>query len=328
LSTITKSLQRRLSSQQPKGRRSSLRATALDPRLKRLIELIFDKAQIVNTLKEIGYDSKKMPLGKLSKNTLNQGLAVLRRIESVLDGNSKEDLTGLSGEFASLIPHDFGFRHMSNFIIRTKPELKRKIDMIANLAEMKIASTLLSEGDEFEDPTLEHYSSLKCNLKPLDATESAYKLVTEYITNTHAPTHSSYRLKVLDIFEIDREGETDRYKSEIPNPMLLWHGGRLTNWVGILSQGLRIAPPEAPVSGYMFGKGVYFADMVSKSANYCFTNPTNNTGILMLCEVALGNMRELCTLTITLATSRQDFIALKAVAALLLLSRRTRSSME
>jgi poly [ADP-ribose] polymerase len=36
-----------------------------------------------------------------------------------------------------------------------------------------------------------------------------------------------------------------------------------------LSQGLRIAPPEAPVTGYMFGKGIYFADMVSKSANYC-----------------------------------------------------------
>ena len=44
--------------------------------------------------------------------------------------------------------------------------------------------------------------------------------------------------------------------------MLLWHGSRLTNWVGILSKGLRIAPPEAPVTGYMFGKGVYFADMV------------------------------------------------------------------
>ena len=41
-------------------------------------------------------------------------------------------------------------------------------------------------------------------------------------------------------------------------------------WVGILSEGLRIAPPSAPVTGYMFGKGVYFADMVSKSANYCF----------------------------------------------------------
>ena len=48
------------------------------------------------------------------------------------------------------------------------------------------------------------------------------------------------------------------------NRMLLWHGSRLTNWVGILSKGLRIAPPEAPVTGYMFGKGVYFADMVSQ----------------------------------------------------------------
>jgi poly [ADP-ribose] polymerase len=63
----------------------------------------------------------------------------------------------------------------------------------------------------------------------------------------------------------------------------------LTNFVGILSQGLRIAPPEAPVTGYMFGKGVYFADMVSKSANYCCTSKTNNTGLMLLCEVALGN---------------------------------------
>ena len=73
---------------------------------------------------------------------------------------------------------------------------------------------------------------------------------------------------------------------------MLWHGSRLTNFVGILSQGLRIAPPEAPVTGYMFGKGVYFADMVTKSANYCFTNPANNTGLMLLCEVALGGMNE------------------------------------
>lgn len=66
--------------------------------------------------------------------------------------------------------------------------------------------------------------------------------------------------------------ESNRYLKDIPNKMLLWHGSRLTNFVGILSQGLRIAPPEAPVTGYMFGKGVYFADMSSKSANYCFTN--------------------------------------------------------
>lgn len=43
-------------------------------------------------------------------------------------------------------------------------------------------------------------------------------------------------------------------------------------------------------TGYMFGKGIYFADMVSKSANYCHTTPSNSTGLILLGEVALGNM--------------------------------------
>lgn len=51
------------------------------------------------------------------------------------------------------------------------------------------------------------------------------------------------------------------------------------------SSGLRIAPPEAPCNGYMFGKGVYFADMFSKSANYCCATPAFTDGVLLLCEV-------------------------------------------
>ena len=37
----------------------------------------------------------------------------------------------------------------------------------------------------------------------------------------------------------------------------------------------------------MFGKGLYFADMSSKSANYCYTTPTKNTGLVILSEVSL-----------------------------------------
>jgi len=61
--------------------------------------------------------------------------------------------------------------------------------------------------------------------------------------------------------------------------------------VGILSEGLKIAPPDAPSSGYMFGKGVYFADVPSKSANYCKATPENSEGLLLLCEVALGKFK-------------------------------------
>lgn len=52
--------------------------------------------------------------------------------------------------------------------------------------------------------------------------------------------------------------------------------------------GLRIAPREAPVTGYRFGKGVYFADMFSKSVNYCYANSGSNDGVLLLCEVILS----------------------------------------
>eukprot|EP01050_Picozoa_sp_SAG11_P052093 SAG11_NODE_29992_length_305_cov_0.757282_1_plen_101_part_10 len=50
---------------------------------------------------------------------------------------------------------------------------------------------------------------------------------------------------------------------------------------------MRIAPPEAPKSGYRFGKGAYFADVIGKSASYCRTTGSN-TMLIMACDVALG----------------------------------------
>ncbi|XP_036151991.1 poly [ADP-ribose] polymerase 2 isoform X4 [Myotis myotis] len=44
---------------------------------------------------------------------------------------------------------------------------------------------------------------------------------------------------------------------------------------------------------FKFGKGIYFADMSSKSANYCFASRLKNIGLLLLSEVALGQCNEL-----------------------------------
>lgn len=126
----------------------------------------------------------------------------------------------------------------------------------------------------------------------LERDSDEFSIIEEYVKNTHAKTHTSYELEIQEIYTVKRQGEDMRYKPfrKLHNRKLLWHGSRLTNYAGILSQGLRIAPPEAPVTGYMFGKGIYFADMVSKSANYCNTTPVDPTGLLLLCEVALGNV--------------------------------------
>ncbi|CAG9313563.1 unnamed protein product [Blepharisma stoltei] len=263
----------------------------LDRRVKDLINVIFDLKQINLVLAEIGYDAKKMPLGKLSTNNLKQGLEVLKKIESVLEKKEKGSLEQLSSQFFSLIPHDFGFQHMSNFTINNKEKLQQKIAMIESLTDMKIATNIL-ETKSVGNPVDEHYAKLKCAIQPIERTDPVFQLLSQYVQNTHAQTHNNYGLTVLDIFRLSKDGEDERFNTKIGNDMLLWHGSRLTNWVGILSQGLRIAPPEAPATGYMFGKGVYFADMVSKSANYCFTSRDNNIGCMLLCQVAIGTPSE------------------------------------
>lgn len=53
---------------------------------------------------------------------------------------------------------------------------------------------------------------------------------------------------------------------------------------------MKIAPPDAPANGYNYGKGLYFADAFAKSMDYCTFND-EGVGLLLLCEVALGNSK-------------------------------------
>ncbi|PRD25455.1 UNVERIFIED_CONTAM: Parp2 [Trichonephila clavipes] len=106
------------------------------------------------------------------------------------------------------------------------------------------------------------------------------------LLETHGPTHSTYNMTLIDVFHCHEKGPSTYL--DCGNKHLLWHGSRITNWVGILQKGLKIAPPEAPSAGDYFGKGLYFADVCSKSANYCQATKRNNEGLLLLCEVSLG----------------------------------------
>ncbi len=263
------------------------------------IKLIYNTNIINQQMKEIGYDSSKMPLGKLAKESLNKGYLILKDIEKELKKKnpSHSNLTNLSSDFFTYIPHDFGFKKMSSFIIDTLEKLKSKIDMIETLKDMKVATKIIEDNkkDSESKIILNYYNQLHCTIKHISKKDEIYSLLEKYLTvkldqNSNYSYYGNQKLKLLEAYEIKREGEEERYLKNLKNKMLLWHGTRISNFVGILSQGLRIAPPEAPSSGYLFGKGLYFADMSSKSCNYCY--PVNNIGLILLCEVALGNIEK------------------------------------
>jgi len=144
----------------------------------------------------------------------------------------------------------------------------------------------LAEDREEKSAIDANYEQLKWALRPLGDEDDRRESIVTYLQNTHGTAHNRYKMEVKNVFELNRRDKVEQ-KCQIGNKKLLWHGSKLTNFFGILSQGLRIAPPEAPVTGYMFGKGVYFADMSSKSANYAQTG-SNRTGLMLLSEVDIG----------------------------------------
>lgn len=263
-----------------------------------LVELLFDEKAMTDTLKEYELDMDRMPLGKLSTKHMKGGYEILNEIIETLDGKVSEDMKDklilkLTDAFYSNIPHCFGLNNPP--LLDSKEMVLQKMDMLDAMTQIELAYTIKSEGSENGiHPIKNCYDKLQADIKSIDTSHEYFNIINQYVHNTHAKTHRQYSLNILDIFEVSRKGEDKRFKpfEKLGNKQLLWHGSRLTNFASIISKGLCIAPPEAPVTGYMFGKGIYFADSVSKSANYCMTTSANNVGLLLLCEVALGNVVE------------------------------------
>jgi poly [ADP-ribose] polymerase len=278
--------------------------------LQKLMQLIFNTNFMQQSMASLSYDSKKLPLGKLSKTTIMQGFEVLKKIGEVITnpetattkyrehGSSVQQvLNSLSSQYYTVIPHDFG--RNTPHSINSPQLLKKETELVENLVDMKISSEIIKDSASNAatvNPIDTQYHSLGLNeAVALDKSSAEFKALEAYVRKTHGKTHHM-KLQVEEIFKVRRSVEEERWQSagwdnlgEKDNRKLLWHGSRTTNFGGILSQGLRIAPPEAPVNGYMFDKGIYLADIVSKSANYCCANASDNTGLLLLCEAQLGD---------------------------------------
>eukprot|EP00922_Rhytidocystis_sp_ex-Travisia-forbesii_P045182 GHVS01067353.1.p1 GENE.GHVS01067353.1~~GHVS01067353.1.p1 ORF type:complete len:1047 (+),score=168.20 GHVS01067353.1:315-3455(+) len=282
-------------------------ASKLDERIQAFIEMIFDRDMMIQQLEEQNLDLQKLPLQSISSRQLKEGYSILQELQTLLQETAMVEgtvaavrrnhkLLDATTRFYTQVPHVFS-RSAVPPIIDSLVKLRGKVDMMEQLLDVSVANRLLEEvhADAKENVCqldLE-YDKLHCGFVPIEQDAVEWDMIKTMVRDTHASSHNCYSLNIEHIFKCDTHGArsggvAQTFSSDIGNRALLWHGSRLTNWVGILSKGLRIAPPEAPSTGYMFGKGLYFADVVSKSANYCLATPSDPRGVLILCEVALG----------------------------------------
>lgn len=296
--------------------------TKLSQPVYQLMQMLFDLKKIESMMVSCDLDLKQMPLGKISANQIRSAMTILKDISKLISRNGTlAKLREASNRFYTLIPHGFGVNRPP--IIDSIQTVNDKNELLETLLNMELIYEFL-DGDNGKCNALDAcYKKLKADIEPIDRSSAEYLELSNIVKNTHGVTHNLYTLDIMEVFKVNREGEDNRFNiyKELSNHQLLWHGSRLTNFVSILSSGLKIAPPEAPgkyiffpsikmqnlfqtfnlhklnnkisATGYMFGKGIYFADVVSKAANYCLTNRTNNVALLLLCEVALGQTQDL-----------------------------------
>ncbi|XP_068109113.1 protein mono-ADP-ribosyltransferase PARP3 [Hyperolius riggenbachi] len=272
------------------GVSKKVKPCSLDKSTQDLMKLIFSSDMFKEAMQTMNLDIKKMPLGKLSKAQIAKGFDALEDLQAALDRKAKKpELSELSSRFYTIIPHNFG--RQTPPVIDSLEVLQAKKDMLLVLADIELAQTLQADKvkqeqetklEEVPHPLDVDYQLLKCHLTLLEPKTEEYKVIDKYLSNTGP---SWRKLKILDVWRVDRDTEEDRLKEheDIDNRRLLWHGTNVAVVAAILKSGLRIMPH----SGGRVGRGIYFASENSKSAGYVGCT-SKSLGIMFLNEVALG----------------------------------------
>ncbi|XP_071119721.1 poly [ADP-ribose] polymerase tankyrase-like isoform X1 [Haliotis cracherodii] len=280
----------------------------LPSHIRDLVEELTNVKSLKAALSKEPMDTSLMPFGCIQRDRLLKARSLLQKISVLVDEVSDyrainrsedqtvekkekyqancEEIAKLSSEYYQVIPQ-VGFAYEKIRPLDQLHDLKKQIRLVSNLLDYEVASRMLLGAmyREKEVNPLDYvYQSVGCRLQLLseDVVESQY--ILRYINNSvdYAEVEAIYRVAV--------PGEQERMdKKNLGNHRLLWHGTGVANLLSILHRGLVIAPPDAPITGHLYGKGIYFSDTFEKSAGYCSSD--SKTLFMLLAEVSLGNQK-------------------------------------
>ncbi len=101
------------------------------------------------------YNYNKLPLGKLSKTTIEKGYLGLKDPGEFIQnpdaakdkyrGTLKDVFSDLSSKYYTIVPHDFGRKRRAP--INTEDQLKAEVDLVEMLGNMRISNEVLKETE-------------------------------------------------------------------------------------------------------------------------------------------------------------------------------------
>ena len=138
----------------------------------------------------------------------------------------------------------------------------------------------ISEIDENEAKYLADLNQFR----KLSTHSSDAILIKDYFEKSQSVGQKAVKLRnIYSVYREDHEKRLIKCGYQTHHRLLLWHGTKANNLGGILKTGFRLPTDDK----LMFGKGIYFADRVTKSCDY---SDQSGSGILLLCDVSVGSM--------------------------------------
>lgn len=207
-----------------------------------------------------------------------------------------EDFKRNLNRYLSLIPRDFGRQRIEpSRMFPSDADLQKETDILDGL-EASFAG--LAKPDE-DTNVVEKPKIFDVDLEILeDSTE--FSRIDRFFQSTVKGGHVTrgYKLKVVYTVDIKTMREAfEKYGANLTPVWELWHGTKASNLLSILKQGLVIPPASSGhCSGRMYGNGLYFSDISTKSLNYAtnFWGGKGNTSrtFMFLCDVAMGKINK------------------------------------
>ncbi|KAI3385314.1 hypothetical protein SNEBB_001794 [Seison nebaliae] len=270
--------------EEEESKKVSIPKSTLPEEIQDLIKTICNIGPFTSIMKMHNFNEEMMPLGLLSREQILKGYQALKKIANKLSQHHPNSFEELSSDFYSFIPHNFVKDRP--IIINNQKQLKTEMDLLKVLYDVNCVDRMLKKDlMGVINPIQRNYELIGCKITLLDDNPKIYEILENYLKLNHSHLHSEYRMELEEIYQIERENDP-KFVSK-GNVKLLWHGSNWSNIASILGNGLTLPTEETPNTNLMFGKGIYFADVSSKSANYSIEEG-ENIGFLLLCHVSLG----------------------------------------
>ena len=234
------------------------------------------------------------PLGVLTIGQIEKGQAALDALVAAYGKKSpsRTELTDLSGEFYTVIPHRFGRSREAaeEAVLDTAEKLNAKQETLQLMRDMLSVN---GDSNVLLNPEIEQkYQALNCRIETVSEEKRAE--IKKYVENS--VVRRGVRHTVKNVWRIGRAAESEAFAEKVGNTRLLFHGSAVKNWVGILSRGLLM--PKIVVSlgvtrtdaGWL-GNGIYFGDAICTSAGYAHPG-SRRSRFVAVASVALGKMRD------------------------------------